>query len=210
MIIADGNLDASLWLGRQRDILTDIFDRAATELGTSGIRLLTGSLCPKLEECDCAKRIAISPLRFSSGEEFVSLSLAADARGGPPRYVVLLKIRGFHPLEAFHKLGSQYAELCGRAYLMTGLWISDAADWRLLNHLGQLSVARADLSVRIGGTFLHSDMPRTIQDGFMLVGVLYRSLLDELSGAGKMARLYSRFTNSLDGRRPSFRRMIRP
>jgi hypothetical protein len=129
--------------------------------------------------------------------------------GGPPRYVVSVRIRGELTREAFRKLASGYAAVWSQAYLTIGLWIGDGADWKLLNHLHQLSLT-TNPELSISGTFLHSDMPRSIQDGLLLMGVLYRSMLDELAGAGKMSRLYTQLRNSLAGRRPTFQRIIRP
>lgn len=209
-MITEGHLDTKLWLSRQSSILPDIFERAATELEANGVRLRTGSFSPKIEECDCVKRIAISPLRFSRREEFLSLSLAASTRGGPPRYVVLLEVSGTPTIQALYNLVSAYSDVWSKGYVMSGLWLGDGTDWELLNRLDQLVPQACNPKIAIASTFLHSAMPRTIQDGLMLVAVLYRSVLDELSSAAKMGRLYSQFTNSLHGRKPSFQRLIRP
>ena len=164
-----------------------------------------------VEECDSTKRVGISPLRFSNSntEELLSFSLLASMRGGPPRYIVSVRIRGELTREAFHKLASGYAAVWSQGYLAIGLWIGDGADWKLLNHLHQLSLT-GNAEFSISGTFLHSDMTRSIQDGLLLMAVLYRSMLDELAGAGKMNRLYAQLSNSLEGRKPTFQRIIRP
>lgn len=209
-MIVDGSFDIRLWLGRQSALVIDLFERAATELEASGIRLLAGSIPPKFEECDCSKKIGISPLRFSTGEEFLSLSLEASTRGGAPRYVVRLEIRGALVSQSLFNLVNGYPDVWTRAYLMSGLWIGDGTNWNLLNHFDQLSVLPSYTTVSIGGAFLHSDMPRTIQEGVMVVGVLYRSVLDELSNAGKMSRLYTQLSNILGERMPIFRRLLSP
>jgi hypothetical protein len=62
----------------------------------------------------------------------------------------------------------------------------------------------------IGAAFLHSELPNTVIEGIMLLGTIYRCVLDELSGAGRMPRLCNALVNSLRGRTPSFPRVIRP
>jgi hypothetical protein len=206
---SDCSVDPQGWLRQQSGVIEDIFERAASELQTSGIRLRTGSAPPKVEECDSTRKITLSPLRFSNGDELLSLCLLATTRGGPRRYVVMLEISGVATCEAFRRLASNYAEVWERGYLKTGLWVGDRTDWKLLNHLSQITQA-ATSNLSISGTFLHSDMGRTIQEGLMSVGVLYRSVLDELSGVGKMDRLYAQLSNLLDGRRATYQRIIRP
>lgn len=210
-MIADNVDNSERWLRQQSSIIPDLFEKAAVELEASGIRLLAGSVPPMVEECDSTKRVGISPLRFSNSntEELLSLSLLASMRGGPPRYIVSVRIRGELTREAFHKLASGYAAVWSQGYLAIGLWIGDGADWKLLNHLHQLSLT-GNAEFSISGTFLHSDMTRSIQDGLLLMAVLYRSMLDELAGAGKMNRLYAQLSNSLEGRKPTFQRIIRP
>jgi hypothetical protein len=210
-MIADNVSNADRWLRQQSSIIPDLFEKAAVELEASGIRLLAGSVPPIVEECDNTKRVGISPLRFSKSntEEFLSLSLLASIRGGPLRYTVSLRIRGDLTREAFQKLANEYAAVWSQAYLTIGLWIGGGGDWELLNHLDQLSLT-GNAELNISGTFLHSDMTRRIQDGLLLMAVLYRSMLDELAGAGKMSRLYAQLSNRIEGRKPTFQRIIRP
>jgi len=205
-------LEGEAWLRFQSSVLEDLFQKAAVELEASGIRLLTGSGPFKFGKSDGVRSVGISPSRFSgpNTEELLSLYLSASTRGGPPRYVVSLEIEGALTGQAFRKLVAEYACVWTQAYLTIGLWVDGGSDWKLLNHLNQLSLGAANLRVTIGGTFLHSEMPRTIQQGLMLIGVLYRSVLDELSSAGKMGRLYAQLSNGLDGQRPTFQRLIRP
>jgi hypothetical protein len=207
----DRELDAERWLRQQNGVVHDLFDRAATELQNSGIRLLLGSTPPILEELDSGKRITIRPLRFASsnGNESLSLSLLATIRGGAPRYVVVLEVSGPLTCQALQKLASEYEDVWDKAYLRTGLWIGEDANTRRLSEVSQIRESTGE-KLCITGVFLHSDLSRTIQQGVMVMGMLYRSVLDELSNAGKMRRLYAQLSNCLDNVTPRFQRMIQP
>jgi len=207
----DSMFDGDTWLRQQSGIIRDIFERAATELQASGIRLVAGSVSPMLEDLDYAKRISLLPLRFSSsdGEESLSLSVLATTRRGPPRYAVVLEVSGVSPFQALQRLVIEHADIWDKAYLRTGLWIGEGANVKLLNDLSQITQSTGS-KLSITGVFLHSDLGLTIQQGVMTMGLLYRSILDELSGAGKMGRLYAQLNNSLDHCTSRFQRMIRP
>src|SRR6185437_1690868 len=99
-------LDAERWLRQQSGVIHDLFDRAATELEVTGIRLLLGSTPPALEDLDKGKRITILPLRLvrSGDDEALSLSLLATIKGGTPRYVVILEVSGPLTCRALRKL----------------------------------------------------------------------------------------------------------
>ena len=103
----------------------------------------------------------------------------------------------------------EYAHIYEKVYLKTGLWIGEGANATLLNHLSQIT-QNENSKLRITGVFLHSDLSLTIQRGVMTIGLLYRSILDELSGASKMSRLYAQLNNSLDNCTASFQRIVRP
>jgi hypothetical protein len=204
-------LDTEHWLRQQRGVIRDVFERAAEELQGSGIRLLAGSVPPSSEDLDHAKSIKLVPLRFSDSNdgESLSLSLLATARRGPPRYAVALKVSGALTFQALRKLATEHSDIWRRAYLRNGLWIGEGENAELLSDLSQITQSKG-AGLSIAGVFLHSDLSRTIEQGVMLLGLLYRSMLDELSGASKMGKLYAQLTNRLDNYVPRFQRMARP
>jgi hypothetical protein len=203
--------DAERWLRQQGSRVHDLFETAAKESRDNGIQLLLGSSPPTLEELECSRQITILPLRFltSSGKVSLSLSLLATIEGGPSRYAVIVDAIGQLPVQALRKLILEHEEIWEKAYLRTGLWIGKGANTRLLNNASQIIESDGD-GICITGVFLHSDLSRTIQQGVMVLGLLYRSILDELSDAGKMRRLYAQLTKSLDSGKPRFQRIIHP
>jgi hypothetical protein len=204
-------LDAERWLGQQNCIIYDIFERAATELQDNGIRLLLGSTSPTIEEVDCDQRISIVPLRFgkSDTDEKLCLSLLATIRRGPPRYAVILNVAGRLTYRTLQTLTTEHADILSKTYLKVGLWITEGATTEPLNDLSQIT-QMVGSNVNFTGVYLHSDLGRRIQQGVMTLGVLYRGVLDGLSGAGNMSRLYTQLSNSLDYRTTKFQRIIRP
>lgn len=204
-------LDSERWLRQQSGVIHELFEKAATELQGAGVRLLLGSAPPTSEDLDCGKRIALRPLRFTGikNNESLSLSLMATIRRGPPRYVVVLGVSGELTYQAVQKLVLKHEDIWDKTYLRTGLWIGEGANTNLLRNVSQIRESTCD-KLCITGVFLHSDMSRTIQQGVMVMGVLYRSILDELSDAGKMGRLYAQMNNCLEHATPRFQRIIRP
>jgi hypothetical protein len=204
-------LDLERWLRQQSGVIHELFEKAGTELQGAGVRLLLGSAPPTPEDLDYAKRITLLPLRFASlkSDESLSLSLMATIRKGPPRYVVVLEVSGESTCQAVRKLVLKHEDIWDKTYLKTGLWIGEGANISLLRNVSQIKESTCD-KLCITGVFLHSDMSRTIQQGVMVMGVLYRSILDELSDAGKMARLCAQLSNCLENATPRFQRIIRP
>lgn len=207
----DTPFDAERWLGQQSGFIQDLFETAAEELQASGIRLLAGSVPPSSENLDYSKSIKLVPLRFSGSNatESLSLTLLATNRRGPPRYAVVLEVSGTLTIQALRKLAMEHADIWERAYLKTGLWIGEGANTELLNHLSQVTQS-IGAKLSITGMFLHSDLSRTIQQGVMVLGVLYRSVLDELSEVSRMGRLYAQLNSHLDNYTPRFERILRP
>ena len=203
--------DSDQWLRRQTGVIRDLFEQAAADLEASGIRLLAGSLPPKSEDSDSVKRITLMPLRFSgsNGQQLLSLSLLATKNRGAARYIVALEMAGPVPCHALQSLAMEYADIWNRAYIRVGLWISEGEESKLLNDLSQITQS-ATSGVSLAGAFLHSDIGGTIQQGVMMVGLLYRSILDEISGACKMSRLYAQLARSVDCRGAIFERLVRP
>jgi hypothetical protein len=207
----DTQLDAESWLRQQNSVIQDLFDRATTELQGSGIRILLGSTHPTLTDMDYGKRVTIQPIRFtdSNGSDSLSLSLSATIKGGPPRYVVVLEATGSLTCQALEKLSLEHEDVWNKLYLRTGLWIGEPPNTRLLSDVSQIRGRNGD-RIRIAGAFLHSDLGRTVEQGVMVIGVLYRGILDQLSDAGKMRRLYAQLHRCLDHTAPRFQRIIHP
>jgi hypothetical protein len=208
---SDPQLDSERWLRQQSGVVSDLFERAATELQENGIRLLTGSALTAMQESDSSKKITLVPLRFagSNGNESLSLSLLAAIRMGPAHYAVVLEVSGPLTYRALQTLAIEHADIWERMYLKVGLWIGEGTRVKLLNDLSQLTQS-AESRLTIAGTFLHSDLGRTIQQGVMTMGLLYRSILDTLAGASKMGRLYVQLNHCLDNHVTTFQRIIRP
>jgi hypothetical protein len=173
--------------------------------------LLIGSVLPKADDDDHVKAITLLPLRFASpaSADTLSLSLLATTRNGPARYAVAFKVSGALTCAAVRELADKHADIWEKTHLKSGLWIGDGASAVLLNDLSQIKVDTIS-QLGITGMFLHSDLRRTIQHGVMTMGVLYRSVLDELAGADRVRRLYAQLNASLDNRASSFQRMVRP
>lgn len=197
---------------RQQDaLIPEIFDGAAAELQASGSRLLLGSRAPTWDDVGSAKRLTIVPLRFalSDSNDLLSLSLTATVRGGLPRYVVSLEVSGQLPTGALQKIALDYPDVWAAAYLQTGLWIEGHAKTVPLNDISQIVERKSERFV-IAGVFLHSDFSGTVKQGLMVMGVLYRSVLDELSDSGRMRTLYTQLMTKQNGVRPRFQRILRP
>lgn len=207
----DGTLDLERWLRQQRGEIHDIFERAAEELQSSGIRLLIGSMPPVLEDQDGCTSIKIAPLRFgdSNRNEALSLSLAATTRRGPPRYLVVLEVSGVLVIQALQKLATEHQDIWEKTYLKNGFWMSDSSNALALNTLSQITQSGSS-GYHITVVFLHSDMSQTIRLGVMVMGILYRSILDEIAEASKMGRLFTQLINSLGNNIPRFQRNARP
>jgi hypothetical protein len=189
----------------------EIFDRAAAELQAVGIRLLLGSGSPVWEDLASVKRLTVVPLRFASsnGNESLSLTLAATIQGGPPRYVVTLEVLGPLTCHAVQKLALECQDVWNGAYLRAGLWIGEGVNTRALNDISQIVGGKLE-RVTIAGVFLHSDFSRTVQQGLMVIAVLYRSILDHLSEAAKMRKLFNQLAHDKANVTPRFQRIIRP
>jgi hypothetical protein len=207
----DTTLDAEKWLRQQGSFISDVFERAATELEASGIRLLAGSAPLRLEDFDSVKMLTLLPLRFvgSDQEQSLSLSLSASIRKGVPRYLVAVSVSGTLAYESLRRLATEHPSIWQKAYLKTGLWIGEDGYSQLLTDLCQITESTSGM-ISITAVYLHSDRGRSIQIGVMVLGLLYRSVLDELCGASKMPRLYTQLASELDNYTPSFQRIIRP
>ncbi len=203
--------NAERWLWEQKSIITELFESAADELESAGVRLRAGSSPPVLEDMLDGRRIRLTPTRLSQlpdGGAF-ALTLLATVKGGPHRYEIILEISGAQPLEALKHLGEAHAEVWQRVYLRNGLWLVQGGNIDSLNEIQQL-MPNQDPNLAIVAAFLHSELPRTIIEGAMLLGTLYRCIFDELCGVTRMTKLCNLLANKLGGRIPRLHRDVRP
>ncbi|HLZ51311.1 MAG TPA: hypothetical protein VKP61_11185 [Candidatus Acidoferrum sp.] len=203
--------DAQAWQDRQMIALDDIFDKAVDELDAAGVRLLTGSLPPRQENLPSVAQITIIPVRYANSNDNASfaLSLSATATNGPGRYIVTLRTSGEEPHQALKRLTDKNSDVWCANYLGVGLWIHDGEHMEHLNRIEQIKT-RKGATIAISGVILHSSSGYVVRAGLMSIAVVYRSLLDELSDASKMAKLSNCVLQQLDGQRPSYDRVFRP
>jgi hypothetical protein len=203
--------DTARWLNEQTSFINDLFTRAAEELHAAGVRILTGSNAPIFDDFKDETRILLTPLRFSNkdSDAALALNISASVHGGPPRFVITQGIHGLTGVEALRSLSSCNPDPWRRFYAGHGLWLTNAEGARLLNDSTKMNeIAGSWLTV--SAVFLHSDLSRTIQAGVMVMGLLYRGLLDELSGASRFGNLAARLDEHLAGQNPRFQHGIRP
>ena len=203
--------NAERWLWEQKSIISELFERAADELESAGVRLRTGSSPPVLEDILDGQRIRLTPTRLSqqADDGAFALALLATVRGGPRRYEIILEISGAQPLEALNHLGEAHAEVWQHVYLHNGLWLAQGGNIDPLNEIQQVTRNRGT-NLAIVAAFLHSELPRRIVEGVMLLGTLYRCLFDELCGASRMTKLCNVLANKLGGHIPRLQRDVRP
>lgn len=203
--------DTGRWLREQGSVINDLFTRATEELHAAGIRILTGSNAPIFNDSNNETRIRLTPLRFSNKDSDAALALnvSASVHGGPPRYIIMQEIYGPTAIEALCRLSSCNPDSWRKFYAGHGLWLADTQGTHLLNDSSKIKETTGSW-LTLSAVFLHSDLGRTIQAGIMVMGVLYRSLLDELSGASKFRNLTAQLDERLGGQDPRFQHGIRP
>ena len=203
--------DAKARQCRQTITLEDIFERAVEALDAAGVRLLIGSLPPGQENLPSIAQITLIPIRYmsNSGNTSFALGLSATATNGPGRYVVTLRISGEEPRQALNRLIDKNSDVWRSNYLGVGIWIDDGEHIEHLNSVEQIKVHKSGATV-LSGVILHSSPSYSVQAGLMSMAVIYRSLLDELSDASKMAKLSNCVLQRLGGQRPSYDRIFRP
>lgn len=204
------SFDVQAWQRRQMSVLEIIFDKAVEELGVAGTRLLSGSSPAVSESLSSVAQITLSPLRYGRGSDngFLALVLGATTSNGPGRYVVSLRISGDEPTEALTRLIDRHPDIWRANYLNVGLWLRGDEGDEHLNMIEQL-INRKSRNVTISGVILHSSSGQAVQAALMSIAVLYRSVLDELSDASKMARLSACLGQRLNSR-PNYDRLFRP
>jgi len=180
-------------------------------LHAAGIRILTGSNAPIFDDSDVETSVQLTPIRFSDKDRDAALALnfSASVRGGPPRYIITQEIHGLIAIEALHRLSSRDADVWHKFYAGHGLWLADARGTYILKDPPKINETTGKELI-LSGVFLHSDLSRTIQAGLMVMCVLYRSLLDELSDASKFRNLTAQLDECLGGQDPRFQHTVRP
>jgi hypothetical protein len=199
------------WLRHQGSILADLFERAANELQEAGIRILIGSLPPTFGETSGAITLHLTPIRYSKNDstEALELTLRAVSDPEPKRYEVAVGLNGSDPIDALREMIAEHDNIWQELYLGNGLWVSRDGSLNPLQTVAQLSEGdHSDLKIVAG--YLHSAFPRSIVEGVMIQGTLYRGLLDEICGARTMSKHFRSLTRRLGGRVPRLQRLVRP
>ena len=202
-------LNEDRWLNDQSSIINEQFDKAAQELQECGIRLLAGSAPPLAHKNQEARILTLVPERFSRTDApALSLSVLATKRGGPPRYVVSIQVASDLTRDALRSLVAKHPEIWEKAYLHAGFWVGAGADTELFKRTEQLTESGCpDLTLR--AVVLFSDSTANIREAIMSIGLLYRAIFDEVSGAGKLLRLFAALENKAGKAPPKkFQRLI--
>lgn len=202
---------ADRWIRDQTSIVSELFTRATDDLQAAGVRVLTGSNPPHADTNGKGTQIHLTPLRFLSedGDSALSLKVGASANGGPPRYVVTLEINGSEAVEALRRLFLDSGDYWKKFYIGSGMWLTTADGTQLLNELSDIRQIKHD-RFTVSAVFLHSDLGTAIRSGVMVMGVLYRGVLDELCGTCRLRNLVAQLDQCLGGPSPRFQRTIRP
>lgn len=206
-----GEPNSELWLRHQRGVLADLLERAANELQEAGIRMLVGSSPPSLDETPVATTMHLTPIRYSKGASTgtLELSLRAVLNPRPQRYEIAVGLTGPHPIGTLRQMVEGHADIWQQLYLGNGFWVARDGSVDPLQTVAQLTEGNHS-SLTIAAAYLHSALPHTIVEGVMLMGTLYRGLLDEMCGARTMSRHFSSLTKRLGGRIPRLQRLVRP
>ena len=202
-------IDWDHWSSQQLATVKDIFDEAADELKNVGIRLLVGSEVRSLKHTDGAEGIALVPPRFDDVEgNLLNLSFVATKAKGPPRYVITLLLSGHQTIQALHALAKMNVELWERLFLQSGLWIGYEDDLLPFIDLCQI-LDRNEPGIILHGVYLHSELNRTYREGVMVLGTLYRSVLDRLNDVNSFGPFFARL-KTVCVHSPRYRGSVRP
>jgi hypothetical protein len=202
---------AKRWLIAQTNVIREHFERSFEELDSAGIRLKTGSSVHISDETSDIRKIWLTPSRFlgQKDDNALILSLIATAERGPRRFELALEVSGSKPLGALLCLSGSGEKVWQRICFQNGLWIRRNGNTAPLRNLQQLTEDR-DVDLIIAAAFLDSESPNTVVEGIMLLGTVYRCILDELCDASRMPKLCNALVNRLGGRVPTFPKVIRP
>jgi hypothetical protein len=206
---AEPAIDWDHWSGQQLTTVKEIFGEAADELKNLGVRLLVGSEIRSLRDEDEAEGITLVPPRFDGAEgNLLNLSLIVTKAKGPPRYVITLLVSGHQTIQALHALAKMNMELWERFFLGSGLWIGYEDDLLPFIDLCQI-LERNEPGIILHGVYLHSELNRTYREGVMVLGTLYRSILDRLNDVNSFGPFFARL-KIVCAHPPRYRGSIRP
>ncbi len=199
------------WRRGQRAVIAGLFEDTLDEMQAKGFRLKTGSTTPcqdDTEEIVCA---SIMPARFSCSPDgsLLRLSLEATTRNYGARYVCRVAASGELPLDSLSRLVSANAEVWEKAYLRAGLWLIHSGGTSRLERLRK-GDELGGRQIEIAAVFPALQSSRTIQQAIKLLGVLYRSTMDEFSGSSRMVSLVNRLSVDLGGFLPKFQQTLPP
>lgn len=199
------------WLAGQGCVVVGVFEEALDEMQTKGFRIRAGSTEPNLEESHHHRRVSITPSRFSHvrGRELLCLLLEATTTHSTAHYVVGVEASGDFVLDAVRRLALGSPDVWETAFLKAGLWITLSGQSQPLTQRSQIK-DETGCKVQIAAAFPPSQARRTLKQGVMILGLLYRSVLDELSESGRMRSLVSRLRLDLGGYMPRFQRVLPP
>lgn len=198
-------IDWGIWLKQQPRLVKELFVTALDSLQSLGIRALAGSCVVDNSDETCS----LVPLRFIANEDrSLILSMASSIKSGPPRYEIALRVSGDGTTSALRTLAESNPDVWRKCLLLGGLWISDGED--ILPFIDLCQILERDSNIAFRGVFLHSDLRHTMQQGIMILGTLYRSILDELNEVKTFAPLFRKLDASLSDHGIKFHREIRP
>lgn len=199
------------WLARQGDLVPVLFEEALDEMQAKGFRMRAGSAGTGLNESHHYKRASIIPSRFShaQGNDLLCLLLEASTRHSTAHYVVGVEASGDFVLDAFRRLASGNPDVWETAFLRAGLWITLSEQSQPFTQTSQIK-NESGSKVQIAAAFPPTQARRTLKQAVMILGLMYRSAVDEFSGSGRMPSLVSRLKLDLGGYLPRFQRVLPP
>ncbi len=199
------------WLTGQGPIVAAIFEEALDEMQTKGFRMRAGSTEPRLDESRHYRRASVIPSRFARvrGRELLCLLLEATTAHSTAHYVVGVEASGDFVFDAFRRLALGSPEAWEAAFLKAGLWITLAGQSRPFTQSSQI-LGEISSKVQIAAAFPPSLAGRTLKQAVMILGLLYRSAIDEFSASGRMPTMVSLLRLDLGGYLPRFQRIIPP
>jgi hypothetical protein len=198
------------WLASQQSEIADLFERAADQLESFGVRVRAGSL-KSTTLCDQERGIELTPARVragSSGTEFF-FAFRASIRRGPARYELALNLVAPYSLALLSRLGEQYSAEWKHILERACLWIVRDTRIEKLTNIESFLVPNSQI-IRVVATYAAGDTSHSLLEGLLLMLLLYRCLLDEGCGAGNMRAHLSKLSHHLGNRLPTVNSTIRP
>lgn len=191
--------------------MCELFEKATSELESCSIRVGVGSGPFTLTSTDNAEVVQMVPSRYEheQGSPRLAMRLRATVHVGPPRYEVSLALSGEQTMGALRRLASENAEDWGQILNRAYLWMARSGIVRALRSPAQL-VEVEGASVSLIAVYLRFDVPRPVVEGLLLVGTLYRCVLDGVVDAARMHTLCRILCRHLGGRFPHINKTIQP